>query len=351
MTGATGMRDDLTAVVIAARNAAGTIATAVASALDQPETSELVVVDDGSVDATADAARMGAERVGRADALVVLRANGDGPAAARNRGIDASRAPFVAVLDADDAFLPGRLAVLHEVRRSVARCDVVADDIAFVTALPAPDQGEADAGAGPAEVPRGRELTLDAFIEGNRTVRGRVRGELGFLKPLFSRAFLQTHGLRYREDMRLGEDFDLLARVLARGAAMQLVQRVGYAALVRDDSLSAQHETGDLERLWRACVALGADGALSRSAMRALRHHAGEVELRWRHRRFLDARKVRGTVRAGLEMPVRLLPAVGSAVLRDKLAPRDVASRQVAGRTLLSGWDDAGHPGGHPGRA
>jgi glycosyltransferase involved in cell wall biosynthesis len=63
---------------------------------------EVVVVDDGSRDATASVA----ERHG----ATVVRQQRRGPGAARNRGIQASSAPLVAFLDADDWFAPDKLA-------------------------------------------------------------------------------------------------------------------------------------------------------------------------------------------------------------------------------------------------
>lgn len=324
-----------TDVVIAARDAADTIGGAVQSALLQPETASVIVVDDGSRDGTAGAAIAGADAIGGSARVVVLQADGNGPAAARNRAIAFSRAPFIAVLDADDAFGPSRLHALHAARRRAGGCEIVADDIAFVSAHAPVRPGPPDA-----EEPEWTSITLslEAFVEGNRTVRGRPRGELGFLKPVFSRAFLNAHALRYREDMRLGEDFDLLARALALGARMELVDRVGYAALVRADSLSAHHRTADLERLWRACAALCDDPAVSGDARDALRAHAREVEGRWRHRHFLDERRSRGTLGAGLRTPARSLPAIALAILRDKIGIR-VTGGEIAGRTLLAGWD------------
>ena len=326
-----------TDVVIAARDAADTIGGAVQSALLQPETASVIVVDDGSRDETARAAIAAADALGASQRLTVLRAGGNGPAAARNRAIASSHAPFVAVLDADDAFLPGRLQALHAARQRAGGRDIVADDIAFVSAHAPVRPGSQDV-AEPGRL--STELTLAAFVDGNRTVRGRPRGELGFLKPVFSRAFLDRHALRYREDMRLGEDFDLLARALALGARMELVERVGYAALVRADSLSARHRTVDLERLWRACAALCDDPDVPVAARGPLRAHAREIEARWRHRLFLDERRSRGTLGAGLRTPARSLPAIAMAILRDKLGDRRQIGMTIAGRTLLTGRRD-----------
>jgi len=72
---------------------------------------EVVVIDDGSRDATADVA----ESVARADARfrVIRQANG-GSHAAINRGIAEARGDWLAILNSDDRFAPTRLARLRD---------------------------------------------------------------------------------------------------------------------------------------------------------------------------------------------------------------------------------------------
>jgi len=91
-------------VVVPAYNCERTIGRALRSALEQrPAPDEIVVVDDGSTDATAATAEACGPRVR------VIRQSNAGAPAARNRGIAETTGHLIAFLDADDEWLPGRL--------------------------------------------------------------------------------------------------------------------------------------------------------------------------------------------------------------------------------------------------
>ena len=69
----------------------------------------MVVVDDGSDDSTTDAAeacRAGLDGI----ALTLLRQDNAGPGAARNRALTEAKTEYVAFLDADDEWMPEKLA-------------------------------------------------------------------------------------------------------------------------------------------------------------------------------------------------------------------------------------------------
>ena len=94
------------AVVIPAYNAEAWIAETLASVHAQSRApQEIIVVDDGSRDATAQVAAANGARV-------VRRPNG-GAAAARNCGIAAATSDWIAFLDADDLWLPARVERLE----------------------------------------------------------------------------------------------------------------------------------------------------------------------------------------------------------------------------------------------
>ena len=90
-------------VVVPAFNAEATIEGVLASVAGQTKVPrEVVVVDDGSTDRTADLA----EATG---ATVVRRGRSGGPSAARNDGWTAARGSWIAFLDADDRWHPEKL--------------------------------------------------------------------------------------------------------------------------------------------------------------------------------------------------------------------------------------------------
>ena len=111
-------------VVIPYRDAAATLRAAAESALSQPEAAEVLLVDDDSSDASPEVARvLSAEFPDRIRCLSTGAPRG--PGAARNVGIGAARCEWIAFLDADDVYLPGRF---EEVAR-LAAANPLADGV------------------------------------------------------------------------------------------------------------------------------------------------------------------------------------------------------------------------------
>jgi glycosyltransferase involved in cell wall biosynthesis len=99
-------------VIMPVYNGVATVAEAIDSALAQGfRDLEVIVVNDGSTDATAEVLRRYAGRI-----QIIDRPNG-GIAAARNTGVAASTGEYLAFLDCDDIWMP------HMVERAVAALD------------------------------------------------------------------------------------------------------------------------------------------------------------------------------------------------------------------------------------
>jgi glycosyltransferase involved in cell wall biosynthesis len=92
-------------VIIPCHNAARYLGEALESVLRQTHAeTTAIVVDDGSIDATAGVARAFGDRV------TVIRQANSGVSAARNRGLDAADGDCVAFLDADDRWHPEKVS-------------------------------------------------------------------------------------------------------------------------------------------------------------------------------------------------------------------------------------------------
>lgn len=228
--------------VIAAYNAEATLDRAIASAIAQKDVSvEIIVVDDKSSDATLAVARAYPPEIVR----VVALASNRGPGGARNAGLDAARGRWIAVLDSDDAVYPGRIAAMIA-RAEKSDAQIAVDNLLVI--------GE-DGVAGDAMFPRQyledlREISLASYIAGNIIFESTFN--LGYLKPIFQRRFLDENRLRYDEKLRIGEDYILLANALAKGGRCVVEPDIGYAYHIRGGSISRVLELHHVEAMREA---------------------------------------------------------------------------------------------------
>jgi glycosyltransferase involved in cell wall biosynthesis len=170
--------------IIPAFNVERTIARAVDSALDQGyESHEVVVVDDGSTDSTR--AILGPY----ADRVRVVNQENRGAAAARNAGVAHSSGSYLAFLDSDDQWMPGKLrkmvaALDRNPSASMAFSDyhLVADEI---------DCGESSFGSAPGieRLMNERPFPVHSFPAGIVTSTWLVRREMLLHCGGFSEAF------------------------------------------------------------------------------------------------------------------------------------------------------------------
>lgn len=117
-------------VVIPAYNAAALLPRAIASVAAQTMRDvEVLVVDDASSDNSADAAEGLLRGLGLTHQVLRQTRNG-GPAVARNAGVAMARGDYVAFLDADDVWMPEKLArqvALLDANSNVTLCGCQAD--------------------------------------------------------------------------------------------------------------------------------------------------------------------------------------------------------------------------------
>jgi glycosyltransferase involved in cell wall biosynthesis len=208
-------------------NRASVVRRAIDSVLAQHfDDFELIVVDDGSSDGSADLVAAVADPRLR---LVRLPTNGGGNAA-RNRGIHEARGSIVAFLDSDDYYLPHKLGVVDRFFRERTDVDVLIDS--FIKVYPPAD--------GRPNTPRHNPV-----IDDNEA----------FLEALFMRRIWKaTPGISARreaviraglfdESLKRRQDYDFMLR-LAEVARCASTDELLWIKTNSPDAISASVDTG-----------------------------------------------------------------------------------------------------------
>ncbi len=224
-------------VIIPAYNTEAYIELAIESALGQTEKNiEVIVVDDGSTDATAEVARGFPDK----RLKVLVNQQNLGVSGARNRALREAKGKWVAVLDSDDWYAPERLEKLLQVAYA-KDADLIADDLYLmrdsekspVTTL-LRKNGE--------QTNKIRQIDSISFVEIEVTTFEQRRGvlSLALTKPIVKRDFLIQHGIKYDETIEVGEDFAFYLKCLLNGARFFLVPEPYYFYRKRQGSLINQ---------------------------------------------------------------------------------------------------------------
>lgn len=246
-------------IVIPAYNYAATLPRAVESVLCELEPQhELIVIDDGSTDATPAAI----EELARLhpDAFRAIRKENGGLSSVRNRGIREARGLYLIFLDADDELAPGALAALDEHLRAHPHSRMVIGGHTSVW----PDGKRRE--HLPHDLPDQPLARLRAYLLDKRIAIS--NGACAMHRDVFARG-------DYPEGFRNAEDIPVFAQVLANYPCTVLRRPL---ALIHkhDDSLRHQFnhskavglalvdEVFSLRRLPEACQALKSEFLVQR---------------------------------------------------------------------------------------
>lgn len=225
-------------VVMPVRNGRVYIHEAVESVLSQDfHDLELVVVDDGSTD-------WDYRQLMQLDTRVkVIRLDGAGVSAARNAGMAASSGQYIAFLDADDVWFPGKLAA--QIRYFEARADLGVVFGQFVKWYP--DASGAFPPAASLSV-NCADLTETEQARSGWLYTRLLMGLLVGMNTAVIRRNVYDQIGGFDTTMRIGEDYDFWLRA-SRVAPMHSLN--GPVALYRIHSASAMHRVDKVNHMAR----------------------------------------------------------------------------------------------------
>lgn len=299
-------------VVMPVHNAARFVEGALRSALALPEVGEVLVIDDGSTDGSPDICA----RIAAYDQRVRMLHHPDGlnhgASASRNVGIRSATLPFIAFLDADDRYLPGRFAA----ERAIFDAHPDADGAYGALGAEFHDEGARDAYMrrfGSPVVTVARPVSPEELRMG---VLGAYRGFGHFsIVALTVRAqALKRLERLFDEELGVFEDTDLIIRLCwsARLYPGSIAQPVAVRGVHAANRITRVDQEGVQQRkLYRALHSWSRAAGLPRSARR-------QIVLRKVHWDAVTARRF--AARAALLLDVLRRPWVLQRVpVRDRV--------------------------------
>ncbi|MHB1802504.1 MAG: glycosyltransferase family 2 protein, partial [Actinomycetes bacterium] len=217
-----------------------TINRALESLQAQTESSwEAIVIDDGSTDGTSSAvSNMQDTRI----RLLPSSVHG-GASQARNRGIADATGEWIGLLDADDEWLPERLARLLEIANDI-QADVVSDDLVLRN-----HSGRALGTTALARRSFGNQPRIVNKVD-------YVKYDLAITQPLIRRRLFDE--VAWREDLAVTEDFHLGYDLLDHGAlwfqtlSPMYIYYTGGGVTSRQDSQMVNDAAASVDALARA---------------------------------------------------------------------------------------------------
>lgn len=275
------------AIIIPLYNLRAFVREAIESALAQtlvPSDLEIVVIDDGSTDGGGTVVQTYEPHIR------YIRQDNRGLSAARNRGIRESCAPFLAFLDADDRFLPGKLAAQLAAFDAAPELGLVYTGFRYIDAggTPLPQRGwSREAG--------------DLFP---RLLRGNV---IHPVQALVRREPVERAGA-FDETLTSAEDWDLWLRLSRHGLTWGYVDQLLAEYRVRTDAMHENPERMCDNRL-RVLHKVFADPTLPAELAdtRSLAYHSAYLVAACEHFRAGNRTDGNRCFRAAVELHPKLL--------------------------------------------
>lgn len=249
---------------------------------------EIIIVDDHGLDDSFEYARARAQTDARIRVFQTY--CNQGPGCARNVAIEHMHGRWFAVLDSDDLIVPDRSAILIA-EAEKHKADLVADDLIVFGEGITESRFIVDSDIFPGE-------WIDAEFYFQNTHMFSKSPNLGFLKPIIRHEALIRNEHRYRSDLRIAEDDELIMRLLLNNCRYRFVPNAGYRYRKHVSSISHRLSLENAERMLVSERAIAQSVQKSGYHSRAYEQRLAALESAVAFTRSIDALKQGRIVRA-----------------------------------------------------
>ena len=229
----------LVSVVVPAYNVCDRIEYSLRSLLEQDyDPIEIIVVDDGSSDGTAENADMQLRAGGR-PYRILRHVQNRGLPASRNTGLRDAKGRYVLFMDADDRADANFISTLHG---TIAGNDADAAVCSFRDYFE--DTGREKAipmKVDPSVIYSGEELTAMRVMTGFGAV----------VTILFKMSFLRAAQLEFPEECRFGEDYEFIVKAFSRCRSIAVSPECPYVYVHHSGNMSASSISSREKRIFR----------------------------------------------------------------------------------------------------
>lgn len=177
---------------------------------------ELIVVDDGSTDSTLEIVteKLSDSKINHK----IIHQENSGVSSARNRGITESSGDYIVFVDADDYILTDHLSNLYNSDYDFSLIQLVKKDGSDVSDPHFYDM---------------IEITTEDFIK----LELEMKIPFNFVQLSYNADIIKGNGLKFREDVTYGEDFDFAMRALSYGDKISVNNEITYFYIQHESSL------------------------------------------------------------------------------------------------------------------
>ena len=207
---------------------------------------EIILVDDGSTDASGEICREYAQKY---EAVTAIHKENGGLASARNEGMKYAKGEYIAFVDSDDWMEPDAYRILHQ-KCIAAQPDILNYGYCKVCDGKVIFREHAAFPEGAYDTQQIRNLILpDSIAREKAFDQVNLPVQLSACMCIYRRKFLDAHGLAFEsERIVLNEDWLFNIRCLCHARSMEILHDCFYRYVTRNTSLSWSYKPDAYER-------------------------------------------------------------------------------------------------------